>query len=236
VEYLENGSIYVFTPRLLRESGARLGGKIAIYPMTTLDSIQIDSVADLAVAEDVLAIRARKDRSAPDLSRLEGIQLLVVDFDGVMTDNRVFVDENGRETVACHRGDGWGLARLREAGVETLVLSTETNPVVAARCKKLDISCTQGSRNKRAAIEALAQQRSLTSAQVAYVGNDVNDLECLAWAKVAIAPADAAPEALAVAHLVTPQCGGAGAVRQVADWLIAVRKAHDRTPGDHADA
>ena len=72
---------------------------------------------------------------------IEGVDvdLLVLDFDGVMTDDRVLVDQHGIESVACHRGDGWGIARLRDAGVPIVVLSTETNPVVAARCEKLRI-------------------------------------------------------------------------------------------------
>jgi N-acylneuraminate cytidylyltransferase len=222
---LENGNIYVFTPRILRETGARLGGKIVVYLMNALDSIQIDCVEDLAVAEDVLEIRRRRRHAKPDLSILNTIRLLALDFDGVMTDNRVIVDQDGREAVACHRGDGWGLARLRERGVEAMVLSTEANPVVAARCRKLGISCIHGSNDKLPALKAAVQQRSLTAAEVAYMGNDVNDLECLEWAGVAIAPADATPDILAVADLVTPQRGGDGAVRQAADWIAANRAA-----------
>lgn len=226
LEYLENGSIYIFVPRVLRETGARLGGKIVIYPMTALNSIQIDSVEDQALAEDVIEIRRHVKLKQPDTSRLAAVEFLVLDFDGVMTDDRVLVDENGREMVACHRGDGWGLARLREVGVEIVVLSTETNPVVSARCKKLGIPCKQGSDDKLAELEEFARQRSLTPAHVAYMGNDVNDLECMRWAGVAIAPADAQPEIAALADILTPQCGGTGAVRQVADWILASRKNH----------
>jgi len=253
MEYVENGNIYVFTPRILRECGSRMGGKIVVYPMNALDSIQIDCVEDLAVASDVLEIRRRR-RDCPDFriakgdspifvdhrcatvpakigtvpfaadsSILKNVRLLVLDFDGVMTDNRVFVDQDGREMVACHRGDSWGLAMFRDSEVEVMVLSTESNPVVGARCKKLGIACIQGSANKLPALKAAVRQRSLTAAEVAYMGNDVNDLECMEWAGVAIAPADARPEILATADLVTPQRGGYGAVRQVTDWIMAAR-------------
>lgn len=171
-------------------------------------------------------LRSRSARSArrrPDPALLRGIELLVLDFDGVMTDNRVYVDETGREMVACHRGDGWGLSQLRKAGLEAVVLSTETNPVVAARCKKLKLAFVQGSDDKLSALKEFARQRKLSPAQVAYMGNDTNDLECLKWAGVAIVPADAHPEAMAVAKLVTPQCGGGGAVRQATDWMLAAR-------------
>ncbi len=225
VEYLENGSIYVFRPRLLRETGARLGGKIAIYPMGVLESIQIDSPEDLALTEEVLAIRQRRTAAQSGMSRLAGVGLLAMDFDGVMTDNCLFVDESGREMVRCHRGDGWGVARLRDAGIDMVVISTETNPVVAARCRKLSIPCIQNCRNKLAALKNFAEKRSLGPDQVAFMGNDVNDLECLHWAGIAIVPADACPEAISLANLTTTQCGGEGAVRQVADWILAVRRA-----------
>jgi len=154
---------------------------------------------------------------SPDLS---SVKLLVLDFDGVMTDNRVLVHQDGTESVWCHRGDGWGIARVREAGVEILVLSTETSPVVAARCRKLGIEFVQGSNDKLAALLELAGDRSLGPEQVAYVGNDVNDLECLRWSGYPIAVADSAPEVLATARLVTDNRGGYGAVRDVADWIL----------------
>jgi N-acylneuraminate cytidylyltransferase len=118
--------------------------------------------------------------------------------------------------------------------VEALVLSTEANSVVAARCKKLGISCIQGSDDKLPALKAAVQQRSLTAADVAYMGNDVNDLECMAWVGAAVAPADARPELLALADLVTPQCGGDGAVRQAADWIVAAQNSigQPRNPRD----
>jgi YrbI family 3-deoxy-D-manno-octulosonate 8-phosphate phosphatase len=224
MEFLENGNIYVFKPALLRETGSRLGGKIVVYPMNAIDSIQIDCPEDLAMAADVLEIRRRRRQAAPDLSPLKAVRLLVLDFDGVMTDNRVIVDQDGRESVACHRGDSWGLGRLKKHGVEAMVLSTEPNPVVAARCKKLGIDCIHGSANKLAAIEQIARDRSLTASQIAYMGNDLNDRECMEWAGVSIAPVDALPEIIALADLVTPQQGGNGAVRQAAEWIIAGRQ------------
>ena len=160
---------------------------------------------------------------------LEPVRLLVLDFDGVMTDNRVLVHEDGTESVWCHRGDGWGIARLREAGVTVLVLSTETNGVVAARCRKLGIECVQGQADKGAALAALLAQRGIAPAAVAYVGNDVNDLECLRLAGVPIVVADATPAARAEAQLVTDAAGGRGAVREVADWILASRRSRALT-------
>ncbi|MEM7065946.1 MAG: SIS domain-containing protein [Cyanobacteria bacterium P01_B01_bin.77] len=153
--------------------------------------------------------------------RLRRIKLLILDFDGVLTDNRVLVTQDKTEGVFCHRGDGWGIARLRELGLEIVVLSTEPNPVVQARCDKLNITCIHGCDDKPAALHNLAQARSLSLEEIGYVGNDVNDLGCMQQVGVPIAVADAVPEIKATACFVTAQPGGYGAVREVADRLIA---------------
>jgi YrbI family 3-deoxy-D-manno-octulosonate 8-phosphate phosphatase len=157
------------------------------------------------------------------------VRLLVLDFDGVMTDNRVLMDENGVEAVWIHRGDGWGIARLRAAGMPMIVLSTETNSVVAARCRKLQIECVQGCENKLEALKQIAEARGIAAKAIAYVGNDVNDLECLRWVGMPIAVADALPQVLRAAKHVTAKSGGYGAVREIADWLLKTQfKVHVR--------
>lgn len=214
-DLMENGSIYVFKPWTLRQFDNRLGGKIAVYRMNLLDSFQVDEPSDLELMAQLLI-----GRSNPP-PNLEHIRLLVLDFDGVLTDNRVLLDENGTEAVWCDRGDGWGIARLKEAGIPVIVLSTETNPVVSARCRKLGIEWIQGSADKLGALQKLVQERSLEPAQVAFVGNDVNDLACLQWVGMPIAVADAVPKVLAAARAVTTRAGGHGAVRQVAEWFLS---------------
>jgi YrbI family 3-deoxy-D-manno-octulosonate 8-phosphate phosphatase len=218
-DVIENGSIYVFRPEILRGTGNRLGGRIAVYPMHPLDSFQVDEPGDLELMGRLLAAR----RESPEPESFAGIRLLVLDFDGVMTDNRVLTDETGREAVWCSRSDGWGIVRLRETGVEVVVLSTEENPVVGARCRKLGIPCIQGSRDKLAALRALAASRSLEAAQIAYVGNDVNDLECLGWVGMPLAVADACSEVLERSRYATSRPGGRGAVREVCDWILSGR-------------
>jgi YrbI family 3-deoxy-D-manno-octulosonate 8-phosphate phosphatase len=161
----------------------------------------------------------------PDLA---AIRLLVLDFDGVMTDNRVLVAQDGTEAVLCHRGDGWGIARLKERGVRIVVISTEANPVVEARCRKLRLDFVQACDDKLSELRRLVERLGLGPDRVAYVGNDVNDLDCLGWVGIPIVVADAMPEVRGVARLVTSRPGGYGAVREVCDWLIA---AHDRDGG-----
>jgi N-acylneuraminate cytidylyltransferase len=154
---------------------------------------------------------------------LAGVALVVFDFDGVMTDNRVLVLQDGTEGVLCSRADGYGLEMLRHAGVPAVVLSKEQNPVVAARCRKLKLECVQGIDDKLPELKRLAAARGAPQDKVAYVGNDVNDLECLAWAGAAVVVADAHPKALAAADLVLGKPGGHGAVRELCEMILETR-------------
>lgn len=217
-DLLENGSIYVFKPEILREHGNRLSGRIAVHRMDPLDSFQVDEPGDLELMEQLLALRPER-RPVPDLGR---IRLLVFDFDGVMTDDRVIVREDGVEAVVCDRGDGMGLELLRRhGGPDVAVLSKETNPVVSARCRKLRILCHQGYDRKLPQLRALADERELAPEQVAYAGNDVNDLEPMDWCGVSFAVADARPEVLQAADVVTRRRGGHGAVREICDLFLS---------------
>ena len=110
---------------------------------------------------------------------LAKIRLVAFDFDGVFTDNMVYVLENGTEAVRCFRSDGLGLQKLEQLGIETVIISTEANPVVSARAHKLKIRCVQDCRDKRAALESIAKESGISLAEVAFVGNDINDLPCL---------------------------------------------------------
>src|SRR2546422_10567580 len=100
------------------------------------------------------------------------VRLVIFDFDGVFTDNLVYVFEDGSEAVRCSRSDGIGLRKLERLKIEVLVLSTEANPVVAARCRKLKVRCLQACEDKGAALEGILRERGLTPGEVAFVGND----------------------------------------------------------------
>jgi 3-deoxy-D-manno-octulosonate 8-phosphate phosphatase (KDO 8-P phosphatase) len=149
------------------------------------------------------------------------IRLAVFDFDGVFTSNCVYVFEDGREAVRCSRFDGLGLRRLERAGVEPVVLSTEQNPVVAARCAKLKIACQQGCDDKRGALEKMVSERGLDYSQVAFTGNDINDLLCLQSVGFPIVVQDAHPDVVALGRYRTMRSGGHGAVREVCDLIAA---------------
>ena len=151
----------------------------------------------------------------------ERVKLIVYDFDGVMTDNRVFVDEDGRESVAANRSDGLGIGMIKKLGIEQCILSTETNPVVSARARKLRIEATQSVADKGSAIIELAAAKKVSLSEVLYMGNDINDSDAMGLAGFKVAPADAHPSILALADYVTEAPGGFGAIRELADVLNA---------------
>jgi YrbI family 3-deoxy-D-manno-octulosonate 8-phosphate phosphatase len=168
----------------------------------------------------VEAVWARS-RSRERLSRLPShVACLVMDFDGVLTDNRVGVDQNGVESVWCHRGDGLGLELLRKAGIPLLVISKERNPVVKARCDKLQVPCLQGIEDKLASLQSWAAERGFPAAQIVYVGNDVNDLECMRWVGCAVAVRDSHQDVLDIAHITLEHDGGHGAVRELCELIL----------------
>lgn len=148
------------------------------------------------------------------------IQAIVFDFDGVFTDNRVMVDENGTEIVRCHRGDGLGIKWLRDRKIPLLILSTETNPVVAMRARKLAVECLYGVVDKKQALIDYCAKMKMDIRKVIYVGNDQNDLEAMKAAGYGIAPKDAHREIRRIAKYILAHKGGAGAVKELAEKLM----------------
>lgn len=153
----------------------------------------------------------------------EKVRLIVFDFDGVFTDNRVLVLQNGKEGVFCNRGDGIGLEVVKSLDVHLLVLSKEKNPVVGARCKKLGLPYIQGCDNKAKILRHEAGRLHIPLGNIAYMGNDINDLECLNIVGFPVCVADAHPSVLAVSVYVTHAMGGQGAVREFCDYIGAVK-------------
>ena len=212
--FLETGAVYAMRVVGFRSAGHRFFGAVRTHVVDRTRSIEIDSDDDLRLAE----------RLAPFVETAAAEPLpaaLVLDFDGVLTDDRVMTDENGLESVVSSRGDGLGIERLRQAGLRLLVISKEQNPVVAARCKKLQIEVLQGVDDKAAALTAWASDAGLDLADVAYVGNDVNDLPSMALVGRTYAPSDAHPDVLRLVDVVLRRPGGRGAVRDLADRLLA---------------
>lgn len=150
---------------------------------------------------------------------VRGIRLVAFDFDGVFTDDMVYVLQDGTEAVRCFRGDGIGLQKLARLGIEAVIISAETNPVVTARAAKLKIRCIQDVGDKRAVLEGLAREIGIAMSKVAFVGNDINDLAVLRCVGLPIVVKNAHPDVTQHAIYQTRCSGGHGAVREVCDLV-----------------
>lgn len=160
------------------------------------------------------------DGMGPQLAEVE---LVVFDFDGVFTDNTVLVSQDGVESVTCWRSDGLGLSRLASLGVQLAIISTETNPVVSARARKLRIQCVQGVADKCGAVRELCAKCDVAASNTMYVGNDINDISAFEAVGWPVAVADAYPEVFSHVRCMTSKPGGRGAVREVCDLIYRAR-------------
>ena len=156
------------------------------------------------------------------VKKLAAIKGIAFDFDGVFTDNVVYVMQNGDEAVACNRSDGMGISMLLAAGVPLVIISSEGNPIVTVRGAKLNLEVIQEVDDKLPELIDWADQKGLSVDQVAFLGNDVNDVGCLKKAGLGVVVADAHPTALDAADFALNKKGGHGAIREIADlWLAA---------------
>lgn len=149
------------------------------------------------------------------------IQAAIFDFDGVFTDNRVIIDEDGKEAVICNRSDGLGISALRETGVKLVVISKEKNPVVQKRCEKMGIPCIQGIDDKKTVLISWLAEQGIHKDHVIYVGNDTNDKECLQYVGCSVVVADAHVDVKTIARIVLNNNGGHGAVRELCDLILS---------------
>lgn len=217
-EFLETGAVYVMKTAGFLEVGHRFFGKTALYEMPAERRWEVDDPIDMEIAEVLLRRGARASRRDTLPARLD---CLVFDFDGVFTDNRVTVLEEGHEAVVCSRGDGMGIEMLRKAGWPMVVISKEPHPIVAARCAKLKIECFQGVEDKLTVLRDWLARDGHALERTLYVGNDVNDLPCLTAVGCPVVVADAHPEARQAARLILDNPGGQGALRELAELVLS---------------
>ncbi|MGZ8803837.1 MAG: cytidylyltransferase domain-containing protein [Microbacterium sp.] len=218
--YLETGAFYVMDATGFAVAGHRFFGRVGVVEVAESGSIEVDTEEQLQLAQ-AMAPLFRQDADAMD------VRAVVTDFDGVHTDDTVTTDADGRETVRVSRSDGMGVARLRRSGIPVLILSSETNPVVTARARKLQVDVRQGVEDKVAALLEWVGEKEIALSQVAYIGNDINDLGCLEVVGYPVAVPEAHPLVLAAARVIVSRTGGHGAVRELADRVLRDR---GRTP------
>ena len=215
--FLETGAFYVMDAAGFRRARHRFFGRISLVEVPERTALEIDTPEQLELARTTAPIAAER---GPD--RID-VDAVVTDFDGVHTDDTVAVTSDGVEQVRVSRSDGMGVRLLREAGIPLLILSTETNPVVTTRARKLRVYVLQAQDDKAAALRRWAAEQGIPLSRVAYLGNDVNDLPALEIVGWPIAVPDAHPLVIAAARVVLDRPGGAGAVRELAERVLRAR-------------
>ena len=223
--YWQTGHIDVIRTTTITHKNSLTGN--VVYPLV-IDpryTVDIDTLPDWEKYEslvyqgglDMVTPDGRVRRSMPDK-----IELILLDFDGVVTDNRVWTDQDGKETVAAYRSDSILIKDLQEKGIETMILSSEVNPVVAARAKKMGVKAVHGMglQNKGRVMREILDEKNIKAENVIFVGNDLNDLSCFEIAGWSVAVADAFPEVIRAADFVLSKRGGYGAVRELCELIL----------------
>jgi N-acylneuraminate cytidylyltransferase len=222
--YWQTGHIDVIRTSTISRKRSLTGD--VVYPLV-IDSRytgDIDTLADWAKYEslvysdlDMVRPYNRSGRGMP-----KRIELIICDFDGVLTNNRVWTDQDGKETVAAFRSDSIRIRELQEIGVEVMILSSEPNPVVAARAKKMGVEAIHGVglQDKGRVMREVLAQKNVNAQNVIYIGNDLNDLPCFEVAGWSVAVADAYPEVIRAADHVLTRAGGHGALRELCDLIL----------------
>ncbi|MFH8560638.1 cytidylyltransferase domain-containing protein [Streptomyces sp. NPDC017988] len=217
-DLLETGAAYAMDAVGFRTEKHRFFGHTEPVRTDPARVLEVDDPHDLARARALAPLFDTGHAKA--LPTAADIDAVVLDFDGTQTDDRVLIDSDGREFVSVHRGDGLGIAALRKSGLRMLILSTEQNPVVAARAKKLKLPVLHGIDRKDLALKQWCEEQGIAPERVLYVGNDVNDLPCFALVGWPVAVASAHDVVRGAARAVTAVPGGEGAIREIASWIL----------------
>jgi len=223
--YWQTGHIDVIRTSVITDKKSMSGKNIKPIFINPDFTVDIDKPSDWQKSEWLvryggldMVVPGNKRRPLPGK-----VDLVVFDFDGVMTDDKVYVNQDGLEMVAANRRDGMGISLLRKAGMKMVVISSETNPVVQARCRKLNLQFIQGVESKPEILKNYLQENNINPENVIFVGNDINDVPCFSVVGCALVVADAHPEALRQADIILNHYGGQGAVREICDLLLQSR-------------
>jgi len=154
--------------------------------------------------------------------QIDDIEVFIFDFDGVLTDNKVFLNEKGEETVVCSRSDGLGFDVLRKLKKKILILSTEKNAVVKRRAEKLQVECINDAKDKEVSLKSYIAERNIDISKVFYVGNDLNDYNAMKLSRYSACPADSHPIIREISGFILASNGGNGVVREILEDLFNI--------------
>ena len=180
--------------------------------MNPFSSLQIDEKDDLKLARLIMSDQKVK-------LNFKNIKLIVLDFDGVLTDDKVTLNELNQESVTMHRGDGLAISYLKDKGYKVIVLSSEKSNLAKMRCKKLQIDCYNNIKSKIDFLKNYISGNKYKKSEILYVGNDLNDLECMKFVGIPIAVANSHDKVLKNSKLILNTKGGEGAIRELSTFL-----------------
>ena len=209
--YEENGSIYICKTKNLRKYNNRLSGRISIYKMDFWSSLQIDEIHDFELANWISSYKIKNFK----IPKLNDLEMLVFDFDGVFTNNKFSLNKKREEVVTLSRADGFAVGMLKHNKAHMLVLSSEENDVVKLRCQKLGINCKNGVANKIKYLKHYFDKNGINKENVLYIGNDLNDLECIKYVGFPVAVNDAVDLVKKNSKIILDSKGGDGAIREL---------------------
>lgn len=221
-QYVENGSIYVFKPDVILKFDNRIGEKLHFYEMEFWQNWEIDSYADLPLVEFYINSKL-KFHETTNL-RLSVIELIALDFDGVLTDNKVITLEDGTEGINANRADGLAISEFKKINIQCVIISSETNNVVKARANKLNIPYLKGVKDKKIELIKYCNSKNISMKNVIFIGNDINDKEvmnCVGWP---LCPKDAHDSIKNISRFVIRVNGGDGVLRYILDILQSNRR------------
>lgn len=213
--FMETGAFYVFNTKGFLEAKHRFFGRVGIEKVSEKFAVEIDDLDQLETAR--LLASEFDSKSIPS----GAVEALVMDFDGVHTDDTAIVTSDGTESVVVSRSDGMGITLLKKAQIPMLILSKETNAVVQARAAKLGIEAISGVDNKLPELLAWSKKNNVELARIAYIGNDINDLECMNAVGWPVAPSNAHPDVKKIARVVLSKAGGQGAIRELVELILS---------------
>lgn len=218
---MENGAFYFTRREILLSKQCRLGGKIGVYEMSDESAVEIDEPSDWVKVERLL----HSQLNCPDSLVFSKIRLLVVDVDGTLTDAGMYYSAEGEVLKKFNTRDAKGLSLVRKSGVDVAIMTSEDSPIVKARAKKLMIDhCFTGIADKMSELLKLCASLGVSIDEVAYIGDDINDLQCIKAVGYSACPADAVQQIKTQSHYISVYKGGDGAVRDICDRIIEARR------------
>ncbi|MCC8098530.1 MAG: N-acylneuraminate cytidylyltransferase [Clostridiales bacterium] len=220
---MENGAFYISSKADLIKYQNRVSGNIKAYEMCEDSAFEIDELSDWIIIEALMRKSgvAKEQGVAEEKKSIPDIKMFLTDCDGCLTDGGMYYSENGDELKKFNTRDGMGFALLRAKGIITGIVTSESVDLNRRRAEKLKLDILEsGCKDKVAAVKRLCEQYGVEMENVAYVGDDINDMEVIKMVGYGCAPADAMPQVRAVADYVTKAKGGEGVIREVVEMLV----------------